>query len=115
MRSESIVIGSLVQALAVTLTSFRICILLSSVVCLYTVQEFLSAFRVSDVLHSDVNSLFNIAVADNFVDDNTDSTRSNVVDDAGATMVEFVGHAFLLSSISFNVNNVANTVVDEVG
>lgn len=101
--------------MVVALTSFGIRILLGSIVCLYTVQEFLSAFRVSDVFHPDVNSLFDVAVADNFVDDNTDSTGSNVVDDTGATMVEFVGHALLLSSISFNVNDIANTVVDKVG
>lgn len=51
------------------------------VVPLDTVKEFLPALGVPDVLNTDIHPLLDVAVADNLVDDDTDSTRSHVVDD----------------------------------
>ena len=50
------------------------------VVLLDPVKELLSAFRVLDMLDTDVYPLLDVAVADDFVDKDTDSVRSNIVD-----------------------------------
>ncbi len=53
-----------------------------SVVGLDTVKELLPALRLPDVLNTDVNALLDVAVADDLVDDDTNSARGHVVDDA---------------------------------
>lgn len=105
------------------------------VVPLDTVKEFLPALGVPDVLNTDIHPLLDVAVADNLVDDDTDSTRSHVVDDTSPAngvltivsertvslrgphepMVVFVGHALLLRGIRLDVDNVTNAVGREVG
>ena len=67
------------------------------------------------MLDTEIYTLFNVSVADNLVDDDSDSVRSYVINNPSATMVEFVWHALLLRSICLDVDDVADAVGDEVG
>ena len=49
---------------------------------LHPVQELLPTFRVPDVLHAQVDALLDISVPDDFVYDDADGVRCNVVDNA---------------------------------
>ena len=53
------------------------------VVPLDTVKELLPAFRVTDVLDTDVHALLDVAVADDLVDNDSDGVGGNVVDNTG--------------------------------
>ena len=84
------------------------------------------------MLDPDVHPLLDVSVADDLVDDDTNSTGSDIVDNASSTvvtckscvrcetrsrdepMVVFVRHALLLGSVGLDVNNVTNPVVKEV-
>ena len=56
------------------------------VVALDTIKELLPALRVPDVLHTDVDALLNVAVADELVDDDANSAGGHVVDDTSTTL-----------------------------
>ena len=58
------------------------------VVPLDTVKELLPAFRVTDVLDTDVHALLDVAVADNLVDDNADRAGRDVVDNTSPAINE---------------------------
>lgn len=65
--------------------SLRLCLRVRLVVALDAVEELLTAFGVSDVLDTDVDALFEVAVANDLVDNYSDCRGSNIVNDAGAT------------------------------
>jgi len=85
------------------------------VIPLNAVQELLSAFRVSDVLDTDVDSLFNVTIADNFVDDDANGVWGDIVDNTGATVVVLVRHTLLLGSVGLDIDDITYAVGDEVG
>lgn len=49
------------------------------VIPLHSIQELLSAFRMVDVLYTEVDTLFNVAIADDLVYDHTDRRETDVV------------------------------------
>jgi len=67
-----------------------------------------------DVLDPDIYPFLDVTVADDLVDDDTDSTGGDIVDNASSTMVVFMWHALLLGSVGLDVDNVTNPEVDEV-
>ena len=68
------------------LTALRLRCSMRIVVPLDTVKELLPALRVPDVLHPDVHPLLDVTVADDLVDDDTDSVGGDIVDDTSATV-----------------------------
>ena len=62
--------------------SSQLCILL------HPIQEILTAFGVSDVLNTDVHALLNVTVSDDLVHNDTNCSWGDVVDDAGAAIIE---------------------------
>jgi len=84
-------------------------------VLLHPVEESLSPLGVPHVLHTDVNSLFDESVSNTLVDDHTNGAGCNVVDNSSSAVVEFMGHALLLSGIGFDVHIVSNPVRNKEG
>ena len=62
------------------------------------------------MFNSQVDSLFQVSVSNNLVDDNTNGSLGNVVDDTGLTVVVFVWHTLLDGTVGLDVNNVTNLV-----
>ena len=68
----------------ITLTALRLRSGVQIVVALHAVEELLPALRVPDVLNAEVDTLLDVTVADNLVNDDTDCAGGHVVDDASA-------------------------------
>jgi len=58
--------------------------------------------------------LLQVPVPDDLVDDDTNSARSDVVDDSGTAVVVLVRHAALHGGVGLDVDDVADLVVDQV-
>jgi len=67
------------------------------------------------VLYTDVDTLLDVSVANDFVYDDTDGVGRDVVDNASATVVVFMGHTLLLGRVRLDVDDISNTIVQEVG
>jgi len=84
----------------------------------------------TNMFNTEVDSLLQVTVSNDLVHDDADSRWSDVVHDSGASsdhdqqwdlfdnrrntpMVIFMGHALLLRSVCFDVNNIPYMVVDE--
>lgn len=88
----------------------------------------------TNVLNTEVDTLLDVAVSNNLVDDNTNSRGGDIVHNAGASgaeedqirralerncmygpVVVLVRHTLLLGGIGLDINDVSNVVVDEEG
>lgn len=63
------------------------------------------------MLDANIDTLFDIAVADTFVDDDADSGFGDIVDNACFSVVHLVDSSFLHSTIDFEVHNIANPTI----
>ena len=84
--------------------------LASSVVFLDTAQEISTALRGLDVFNADIDALLHVTVTDTLVDNQTESTGTDVVNDGSAAMVELVRHTLVDGTVSLNVDQVSNLV-----
>lgn len=62
------------------------------------------------MLNSNIDPLWDNAISDTLVDDNSKSVRGDIVDTSGAPMVAFVGHTLLEGTVTFDVNNITSLV-----
>lgn len=76
-------------SLQVDVFTLCFCLLLKSSVGLDSVKELFSALGVSDVLDSDVDSLLHVSAVDDLVDDDSDTSWRDVVDDTGLSVVDW--------------------------
>lgn len=88
---------------------------LQSSVLLDSVQEFLTALRVLDVLNTEVDTLLEVSVTNNLVDDDTNRGLGNVIDDTSSTLVPLVWHTLLDSTVTLDIDNVADLIGLHVG
>ena len=63
-----------------------------SSVPLHSVQKLLPTLRVPDVLDPDIHPLLDVSVPHDLVDNNTDSARGDVVDNASSTVIMCKSH-----------------------
>jgi hypothetical protein len=82
---------------------------------LLLLDELLAAGRGADVLGADADALAEGAVAVRLVDDDTNTAGSDVPDDTGAAVVVLVGHTSADSSISDDVDVLADLVGGQDG
>ena len=80
-----------------------------------SVQELLSTLGVLDVFNSQADSLLDVSVTNDLVDDNTDSRLGHVVHNTSLTLVELVRHTLLDGTVGLDVDNVTNFVDLQIG
>jgi len=95
--------------------AFLLRLLLQLGVLLDSADELFSRSGQGDVLDSQVDSLLDVPVLDLLVDDDTDSTFRNVVDDASLSVVNLVWHTLLNSTVRLDINDVSDFVLAQVG
>jgi len=71
-------------------------------------QNFLLAFGGSDVLDTNMDTLFDDSSIDQLVHTNTDGGLGNVKDNSGSTVVSLVGHTLVNGRIGKDINVITN-------
>ena len=77
-------------------------------------EDFLLALGVTDVLDSNMNTLFDDASVDQLVDTDSDSRLGDIEDDSGASVVSLVGHTLVDGWIGKDVDVVSDLDVHQV-
>ena len=67
------------------------------------------------MLNTEVDTLLNVTVANNLLDDDTNGGLGYVVDNTSLTVVKLVGHTLLDRTVGLDVNNVTDLVDFKVG
>jgi len=67
------------------------------------------------VLDPQIYTLFHVAVADNFVNDDTNSSWGDVVYNSGSAMVVFVWHALLFCCVGLDIDDITDMVRSQIG
>lgn len=80
---------------------------LELVVCLDSLEELISAAGLSEVFRADVESLLNLSVSDDLVDNDANSSGVHVEDLGSAAVVDLVRHALVNGSIDLNIDVLA--------
>lgn len=80
------------KTLELHLSAICLCVTLLLCVFLDPVEEVIPALGVTDMLDTKINTLFQVTISDDLVDDDTDGTRSDVEDDTSTAVVVLVGH-----------------------
>lgn len=62
---------------------------------------------------SNVNSFLDDSLSDLFVNDDSNSSRIDVEDSSGSSVVPFVWHTLMLRSINDDIDNISNFVAGE--
>jgi hypothetical protein len=82
-----------------------------SSILLDSVDEFLSALGMLDMLDANVHTFLNVAISDTFVYNDTKGGLRNVVDNTGLSVVYFVRHTLLDGTVCLNIYNIAYTIL----
>ena len=88
--------------------------LLLQLVALHAVQEIGSALGVVKMLNSDGDLLGQNPSLDPLVDDDTEGMLGHVEHTSGLAVIRFVGHTFLESTVTLDINDVSKLVGLEV-
>lgn len=67
------------------------------------------------MLNAEVDTLLEVSVANDLLDNDTNGGLGNVVDNTGLTVVELVRHTLLDRTVGLDVNDITNLVNLQVG
>lgn len=87
-----------------------LCLLLFGRISFDTVDKFFPRSRQRNMLGADVDSFFDVAVANTFVNDDADSGFSDIVDNARLAVIDLAWHSLLYGAVDLDVYNIADPV-----
>ena len=113
-EQEIRVLWELWGALQVDLDASLASLLLGSLICDLSCQNFLLTLGLSNVLNTNMNTLLKNTSIHKLVDTNTDSRLGNVEDDSGSSVVSLVRHTLVDGWIRENVNIITNLDLHQI-